>query len=235
MEFIIKLMTWNNYCYQSFMRSILLTVFVLITQLAFAQKDLIGIRGGLNWTDVINDSPFENSDPSTGFIGGISYERQLESGVYWGADFLYAQRGFEDDLFPGAFDPCIGCLRVAAPVNNQFNYDYVSVPIQIGYTFGNELKFFADVALVPSWLVQSDIEAGDFFSQEIEGVDSFDLGSQIELGTSYEISENWHLFGALGYFHGLTSITNDRYFRDNKIIHRSIGLSFGVKYELNRG
>lgn len=217
------------------MRSILLTVFVLLTQFVFAQKDFIGIRGGINWTDVRTDTPFENNDPTTGFIGGITYERQLTSGIYWGADFLYAQRGFEDDLFPGAFDPCINCLRIAAPVDNEFNYDYVSVPIRIGYTFGNELKFFADLALVPSWLVQSDIDAGDFFSQEIEDVDSFDFGSQIEMGTAYQLFDGWTLFGSLGYYHGLTSITNDRYFRDNSMRHRSIGLSFGVKYELRGG
>lgn len=216
------------------MRFTLLIAFVLFAHLLFAQKDLIGLRGGINWSHVKTDTPFEDSDATTGFLGGITYQHQFQSGLYWGVDVLYTERGFEDELIPGTFDPCLGCLRVAAPVDNQFNFDYLSFPVKVGFTFGEQVMFFTDFALVPATLVNGNIETTNS-SQEITEADQFDLATQIEIGAAFHLFEGWAAYGSLSYLNSLTSSTNANYFPGDQMLHRNVNLSFGVRYELKRG
>lgn len=215
------------------MKSILSIVFVLFAQFVIAQKDSFGFRGGVNWTNVKTDTPFDGSETITGIIGGISYQHQFKSGLYLGVDALYAERGFENDLFPGQVDPCFNCLRIAFPVDNKYNFNYFSFPVKAGYTFGDQFMFFADLALVPSALDRTHTSAPEF-DEVLERVDRFDLATQIEAGIAFKLFESWTGFSSLGILRSLTSITNDQYFSGNELLHKGINLSFGVRYEFKR-
>ncbi len=215
------------------MKPILLTTFIFLSQFLSAQTDYLGLRGGLNWSNVKTDTPFEDSDGTTGFLGGITYQHQFENGFYWGVDLLYSERGFEDELFPGSIDPCLNCLRVAEPVVHQLQYNYISMPIKVGITFGGAIKFFTDLALVPSTLIRARAHS-IAFNTEIPEVDEFDLATQIEAGATFRLYERWIAFGSVSYLSSITSITNANYFPDNKMQHRTVNLSFGIRYEIKK-
>lgn len=215
------------------MRSILLTVFVLFSHLVFAQKDLLGLRGGIDWTNVSTDTPLTGKHNSVNTISGITYQHQFQNGFYFGLEALYSERGFESDVFPENADPCIGCLRIAFPVEREFNFNYLSFPVKAGFTIGNQLSFFADLALVPSVLERANAQTTGL-DESISDADQFDLATRIETGVAFELFQGWSGFGSVGFLHSLTPSTVESYFAGNRMYHRNINLSFGVRYALKR-
>lgn len=216
------------------MKPVLLISFLFSSYFLTAQNDFLGVKVGTIWSNVRTNTILDGSDVANRFVGGLTYQHQFRNGIYVGSDFLYGERGFRADLIPGSLDPCLGCLRVApVEVMNKFNFNYFSIPLKVGIVRGQNILFNADIALVPSVLINAR-NASDSNSEAITGPDEFDLSAQIEAGIGFPIYSDLIAYGSLAFTRSLTSVTSADYFSDQYMFHQGVILSFGVRYKLTK-
>ena len=76
------------------MRKIITVLMIVISIPTFGQDHFIGLRGGINWTNVNSSNFISNNDNRTGFNSGLTYQYYLSERFSLGIDLLYFQRGF---------------------------------------------------------------------------------------------------------------------------------------------
>ena len=221
------------------MRQILIFSFILISSVAFGQKHLIGIQGGLNLTHFTSKEGFGDTQMRTGFIGGITYDLKLTEKYRIGVDILYSQQGatskylFTND--EGVF---------TGEEKTEMYYDYLSVPIKFGYEFGNSTRLIPKIGIVPAIAIKAGIMAptvdgnGTVTGQEtidhMDNVSKFDFGGIVEFGIETDLSENLIFCSNLNYKHSLTTFSNSNYFEGQDMRHYGFSVSVGIKYSLNK-
>ena len=208
--------------------SILLTV---ISINSFGQIQTIGILSGVNQTNITSKS-FENSNFKPGFAGGFSYEFLFNNNYIVGADLLYSQQGFIDK------DP-------TEKYNLKYYFDYLSVPLKIGYGFTEigKLKSSIKIGVSPSFLLNAKSTILTFDSLgNITGTDKidvtkrvskFDLSVLMELGLNYPLENGFELFSSLTGRKSLTTLSCTNYFEDLKMRNYGFSLMFGLKYRID--
>lgn len=220
------------------MKTILIIILTLTTIEVAAQNHFIGIRGGANWTNVTTSNIFlGQTDYRPGVSGGITYEYFLKKRFSIGADVIYNQRGFTDDFE----------IPTGEKITSEYNYDYLSVPVKIGFTDlneGNKLFTFAKVGLIPSLLIDAKTTIPTFATDgKITGtetfdvtnrVSKFDLAGLVEIGGGYKMADRLWLTTSFIYQRSFTSITNPEYFADAKIRHNGMSLNIGLKWALKK-
>jgi len=221
------------------MRNIILTLLATISISASGQS-LIGIKGGLSFTNVSSSDFLENNNTRTGFSGGLSYEYFLKDNHSISVDFVINQRGFTNDII--FLDSQGNPTGQKSTV--EFNYDYLSLPIKTGIYLGQKVSAFGNIGVVPSILVKAETivlsyEAGgiEYPGENYdvkERVNKFDFAGLIEIGANYKATNKLWLFSSLTYQYSFTTITNDDYFDDSKVKHYGLTLSFGLKYKLSK-
>lgn len=216
----------------------LITALILISTIpVLGQNHIVGVKGGINWTNVNSSSFISNNDSRTGFNGGLSYEYGLNNKFNLGMDLLYFQNGVTNDII---FTDEIG-NPTGESVTNEFNYDYLSLPLKCGFVIGDKISGFANLGIIPSLLVDAKT-----ISQAIEGfveettinvtdrVTKFDLGGLVEIGANYKVAPDLLLSATFGYRHSFTSITNENYLSNAEVRHYGMVLSVGLKYVLKK-
>ena len=208
--------------------SILLTVISINT---FGQIQTIGILSGVNQTNITSKS-FENSNFKPGFAGGFSYEFLFNNNYIVGADLLYSQQGFIDE------DP-------TEKYNLKYYFDYLSVPLKIGYGFTEigKLKSSIKIGVSPSFLLNAKSTILIFDSLgSITGTDKidvtksvskFDLSVLMELGLNYPLENGFELFSSLTGRKSLTTLSCADYFEDLKMKNYGFSLMVGLKYRID--
>lgn len=221
------------------MKGLFLMVLSVISINTFGQVHSIGIQGGVNLTNLTSFNTFGDSKFRTGIIGGFNYEFLFQGKYTLGADILYNQQGFtEKDIFT---DDTGNPTGKTAEI--KFDYDYLSLPLQIGYTLGNKIKGFAKIGVCPSVLLKAatttpkvDVQ-GSLIRYETfdvkDKVSKFDLAGLIELGAGYVLNDNLEFFSSLTYRKSVTTFSNADYFKDSKMRHYGYSLAIGLKYKLN--
>lgn len=214
-------------------------LFISVSCLSFGQTSLIGIRFGLNRTNVSFDDFFNDSKPKNGFIGGANYEYVLDNNIFFQAELNYNQRGF---LVPLTYTNSQG--EIIGEHDATFSYNYISLPIKSGVYFGQKVQGFGSVGVVPSYLVKAELitptmdSNGQFIGEESEDItdlpDSFDLAGLIEVGINYKMTDQYWLSGACTYQYSFTSLTNSEYFSSTDANHTGFTFSFGLKYRLSK-
>ncbi len=221
------------------MRQILILLFILISSVTWGQKHLIGIQGGLNFTNFTSKEGFANTSTKTGFVGGITYDLKLNEKYRIGVDILYSQRGVDDKFIitdeNGTY---------SGKQDNEMNYDYLSVPIKIGYELGNKIRFIPKIGIVPAIAIKAEITSptvdgngmvtGKETINHIDYVSKFDLGGIIEFGFETDVSENFVFCSNLNYKHSLTTFSNSNYFDGQDMRHYGFSVAVGIKYRLNK-
>ena len=216
------------------MRKIITLLIVLFTVPVFGQNHFIGLKGGINWTNVISDNFLSDNDYRNGFIGGLTYEYEFKKKFHLGLDLVYAQKGFKNDVI---FTDETG-NPIGEKATSNFNYDYLSLPIKGGFSLGNNFAGFLNLGIVPSLLINAETIIPTF--ENIDGetfdvtknVTKFDFGGLIEIGGSYEFKERFLLFTSFAYQQSFTTITNEDYFPNGKAKHYGMTLLLGLKYAL---
>ena len=118
----------------------------------------------------------------------------------------------------------------------KFYYDYLAIPIKGGYIIGNKISGFANIGLVPAFLLNAIAEVPD----ELEIIDitdlppKFDLAVLIEIGGNVKISERFFVTASFTYQHSLTTISNSDHFENSNFKHHGMILSYGIKYALKK-
>ena len=218
------------------MKNILLIGLILFSINVFGQVHSIGVQGGLNLSNYTSEIEFGDKKFKPGILSGFNYEYLYRSKYTLGADLLYSQQGFQDEVkFYNAQE------NVYRSSDLKFSYNYLSVPVKLGYTKGDHLKGFVKLGLCPSVLLKArtkvpkeDINLVGF--EDINAYDEvpkFDLGGLIELGAAYVLKNDLELFSSLTYRKSFTTISSDEHFKGADMKHYLFSLSVGLKYKLN--
>ena len=197
----------------------------------------MGIKGGPNWTNVQSANFLEQTDNRNGFNLGLSYDYLLSKRFFLGADALYVQKGFTNDI--------VFTDEQGNPTGERypiiFNYDYLSIPFRGGIRVGNKVSGFANLGIIPSILVNATSidPALPNLTEEVRHdvtsrVTRVDIGGLIEVGANYSILSQLQVSASLAYHHSFNSITNEEYFQRSDVRHMSMLLSLGVKYALKK-
>ncbi len=221
------------------MKRILLYLFSVVATQASAQNHLAGVNLGLNLTDVSADNFFDEHRPRVGFSGGLTYTFLFANRFSLGTGLNYSQRGFLLDM---VFTDETG-QRIGDKHAVRYQYDYLSLPLKGGVYFGNRLRGFVNLGVIPAFLAQAKTIT-PVFRQNGEATMVFDVTSQVnrfdfaglaEIGGAYVWKGRYWLLASLAYRHSLTSFTNSAYFANSEVWHRGLNLSVGVSYLLGGG
>lgn len=187
------------------LKCIAFIVLILSNFDAIAQRHLIGISGGRNGSSYRADYLSPAPKSLGGVVFGLSYEFHFHPKFYVGIEALYNQLGFK---------PALTTLESKSPntvtVNTAGTYGKVrtnlfSLPVKVGYTFGNTTYGFIAVGALPSYELKSTMvfPAGVIGSKEFEvktitTENDFILGSMIEVGMGYKFNPRLKIYASLG-------------------------------------
>lgn len=203
-----------------------------------AQTHSFGIQGGLNFTNISAKDFFSDTEYRISLIGGLKYEVFFSDKYLIGVDMLYSQQGFVDRI---VFTDIHG-NQTGENADTKFNYDYFVLPVKFGYTIGTKFKITPKIGIQPAFLINAKTflpkfdSNGNEFGEEVvdvkENVSKFDLSGLLELELGYGLKPNFDIFTSVSGKYGMTTFSNNDYFKQNKLRHNSITLSVGVKYKI---
>ncbi len=153
---------------------------------------------------------------------------------------MYSQRGFRNRI---NFADNNGNVTEQA-FHTLFHYDYLSIPIKVGFNYGEKFYIFANIGLAPSFLVNAsttvpniETDAGTIpsaTSNTTRMVNKFDIAGFAELGGGYKFGQRYWLYASFAFQHSFMSISNQNYFANSKIVHYGMSLSIGLKCALTK-
>jgi len=211
------------------MKKLLLFILLASSLVAVGQKHFIGVRGGVNLSNVNQEYSVINTSSEPGFSGGLTYDFHFKEHITMGADLLYFQNGFGLKTFYLSTQP--------ATITDSFNYNYLSLPLKSGITVGNTFSGFLNLGLIPSVILNAKTTTSSSMGSETwdvtDSATKFDLAGLIEMGGSLLVHENIKAFISVEFRHSITSFKNYEYFPNNALRHYNTIFSFGIKYLLN--
>lgn len=224
------------------MKKITVLILIILSLKVAGQNNNVGIVGGINLTNV-TVKPIAYPLPTgnrIGFTGGLTYEHLFKNNFSIGADVIYIQRGFTNKIFlTDASGNVLGDATI------KFGYDYISIPIKAGFTFGKKVFGFVKAGVLPSYLVSAKTIAPTFdASGKVNGTENvdetkivtkFDIAGIAEIGGGIKVKEKAWLFLSFAGQYSFTTITNKQYFGTGTIIkHYGMSLSIGLKYNITK-
>ena len=222
------------------MKKIFLLFLILTAITVNGQNHFLGVKSGVNYTNITAKDFIDDRNFRTGLNIGITYDYFFKRHFSIGADVVYNQRGFRTDLiFMEAGGNPTGQKEII-----KDNYDYLTVPLKVGYNYGTTFYGFVNIGLTPSLLLDAKTIVPAFilpetvFPGEIYNVknrvNQFDIGGFFEIGAGYKFQDRLLGFLSFSYQHSLTTFTNADYFANAKAKHYGMTVNLGLKYALTR-
>lgn len=222
------------------MKNIFLFILSISTLKVAGQNHLIGVKGGVNSTNITSSNFLSQNNSRTGLTAGLTLEVIIKKHFSIGADLIYNQRGFTNDI---VFTDNLGNLT-GEKYTATFNYDYVSLPMKTGFNIGTKLYGFTNIGVIPSLLVNARTTTPTFDTDEkftgnetidmTSRVSKFDFAGLVEIGGGYKLNGRYWLFTSFSYQHSFTTITNSDYFANSKMRHNGMNLTIGLKCALTK-
>lgn len=211
--------------------NLLVIVLIILTFKANSQVHLIGVKNGINITNATSIQADYRFGNNYGFLYEVLFNDKYSISV----DLFYNQRGYKDKL---SFTNVDGKLQPTAVI---YSYsDYLSFPVKIGYSTGDNLKKFINLGVNPSLLLDSQSSSpvldtdGNITStinyDSRNSISNFDIGGLIEVGLSYNVVERINLFSSVMYSQSFNSFIKNAV--NQNIRHSCFSLSLGVKYKI---
>jgi hypothetical protein len=222
------------------MNKILLVILAIVTLNVHGQNHLLGVKGSVGRANVSSSNFIINNHYRNSLAIGLTYDCLFKKHFSVGGELSYNQFGFTNDI--------IYMDEVGTPTGekatNRYNYDYLSIPLKVGFNYGTTVYGFANLGLINSILVDAKtiLPAIDFNGIVIpeetlnvtDRVNRFDIGGFVEIGGGCKFKERYWLFTSFSFQHSFTSITNSEYFAHSSIRHYRIALNLGLKYALSK-
>ena len=152
---------------------------------------------------------------------------------------LYVQTGFK---LPFVLTDQLGNPLDHKPVFTQFYYDYISIPVKVGYEYGNKGFAYGNIGITTSFLVNAKTTVPRFNESFDEiGRDEFDVTNTVapielaaiaEMGLGYTFFEKIAIYAEGNFQHGFTSITSKDYFKGKSIFKYNASVQLGIRYKL---
>ena len=222
------------------MKNFIICIILILSIKLSAQNNLIGIKGGIDWTNIQTTNQYIDHTFKTEASGGLTYDYFITKRFSVGADLLYLKRGYNSNL--------IFTDNVGNPLNvdalTAFKFNYLALPIKIGFNMGNKLFAFANIGICPSYIVDARIVipqtdskgniTGEYTSNVTSKVTKFELSGIAELGCGYTLKDKYSIYASCMYQKSFTNIDNKDFFNDSKIKNYGFLFSLGVKYSLTK-
>lgn len=219
------------------MSKVISSIILLLFALPVIGKDqFFGMVGGLSKTSAITRNFFPDIDSRPGFSVGLSFENEIYKRFLFGMDLIYASRSFKStEVYVSEIENHLGRNRQL-----WFDFNYFSLPIKGGLSFGEKGKGFFNFGFVPSLLINSfqsyptnTITIVNSYRGQ-ESVTPFDLAGLIEIGGRFKFGKRGIFFTSLAYQPSFTNITNENYYPNGKAWHYGINWNFGFRRALNK-
>ena len=215
-------------------KTVLISILVLITTLTYSQKQLVGISGGIVFSNIkMNSDFFTKRTFKTDWASNINYERFFTERISIETGLQYERKGFID--YFSYLDENGNEIRKGQIISQ---YEYLSIPIGIKYSIGKKFKTFGEIGIIPSYFINGEVIYPDdiIIISPIpplkDLVNRFDLGVFAGFGFSYQIFKKVEL-NVNGIFnHSFISITSEKYFEKYKIYNYLYSVNIGLKYYL---
>lgn len=219
-------------------------IFFLILSLGifspiFAQNHFFGVKGGIALTNInfSPSSPFSGYEVDlkykVGIATGLSYDLLLKKHLLFSVDFLYNDYGL------------VAQVETKDPDNNTISvkftdhFEYLSLPIKVGYQTKGKIFGYGSIGFVPSLLLKSSSrnqnynESGtkysDFIRENTTGISKFDIAALIEVGLGVRINGMFSLATSFAFRHSLNQISSNS--NTNGQRHYSFTYFLGLKYQ----
>lgn len=220
------------------MKKLILFLFIVSSITTSGQDKLVGLQAGINMTNISKQRFDSNTNSQTGLHVELNYENQLTKHFSFSTGLLYTQYGF--DIPVQRFD------NVGNPLSDgyawTYRFDYLKVPIKVGWHFGNSIYGFGNIGFAPGVIMYAETYkpsfSGPIFSDpeetiiETSNVRRYDVSGLAELGGGYKLNEQFRIFGLLGFQHSLTTFSTPFYFNPSNLWHYGFSFSVGAKYKL---
>jgi hypothetical protein len=228
--------------YQKSIKYLVLAIFTCLAMYGNSQTHKLGLMAGANLSNIVHTSVFfDKTDFKPGFRGGIHYHLAFENSITLMVDLLYVQKGFAYDFeyqsYNDDLEPYDGTSEYS------FAYDFISVPISIGYSFGDKLSVTPYLGIAASRLVQTKHyytlhdDNGNVVDEGEENkytvLPKYDWPVHTGLYLEYTIGNNLTVFSKLQADYSLNTISGKQYFSESELTHYGYGLSLGLSFCIN--
>jgi hypothetical protein len=228
-------MTKLHFSFQAFLAVLL----VFVAHNTWSQKHTLDLKGGLSWCDQTGDF-FNNTGPLVRGTYGLNYHFQFKNRMQIGAGLMQTQTGFNA---PIVFVDINGNEIGAASTPTSYAFNYLSVPVRIGFQNGNKFFYYGNIGLSASFLTNAEITSPILNENlEVIGEDKFDLSDKVapfelagflEVGGGYMLNAQLGVFAEGSFCQGFSSLTSTIFFADNTFYAYRTNLLLGLRYNFN--
>lgn len=221
------------------MKTLFTIIIISINLTAISQSHYLGIKGGVNWCGQTGDNYFKKSESIQRFSFGLDYSFRFKNNLKIGGNILYSQTGF---VMPSEFSDEFGNPINVQSVYSEFLYDYLSVPIKVGYEYGNKGFVYGNIGMATSFLLNAKTisptlneNLEEFGRTEYDVTDKvapIELAGIIEIGFGYTFFEKIGVYVEGNFHHGFTTITTKDYFYGKTIYNYRASVNLGIRYKL---
>ena len=222
------------------MKTLLSIIVVAISFTGISQSHYLGIKGGINWCNQSGDL-FKNTKGLTRFSAGLDYGFKFKNNLKIGGNILYSETGFK---YKTIFTDDYGNPITNGISYSDFHFNYLSIPIKVGYEYGNKMFVYGNIGFSTSFLLFSMISS-PVLNANLEEIDRdnaditsivapIELAGIIEIGFGYTFFEKLGVFIEGNFQHGFTTLTTNEFFSGNTILNYKTSASIGIRYKLNK-
>jgi len=221
------------------MKKLIFILFTVCSFHAMGQHFLVGIRGGVNSTNIRPDD-FLKTENRTGFSFGSTFDFSFTEHLMFGTGLMYDQRGFTiSSIFTDEYGNPTG-----QKIKVRFNYDYLAVPLKSTVIFGRKLYGFASLGIVPAVIISAKTKIPGYTLDEhgitvdaasidvTKHVTKVDIAGLIEVGGGYKFKEKYLVYSSIALQHSLNTYSNKDFFSSFQLRHYGMNVSLGLKYKL---
>ncbi|MFO7790002.1 MAG: outer membrane beta-barrel protein [Bacteroidales bacterium] len=228
--------------YQKSMKYVVLVIFTCVVFKAYSQSHKIGVQAGGSMTNVFHTSAFfDETDFKHGLQGGIHYQLIFENNISLMIDLLYVQKGFAYDFEYQSYNDDLEPYDGTSEYN--FAYDFISLPVSIGYAFGDKFSVTPYLGIAVSRLIQAkhNYTLYDENSNKVdEGEENkytvlpeYDWPVHGGLYFQYRVKEKIALFSKMQFAYSLNGFSRPQYFSESDMTHYGYGFSLVVSFKIN--
>ncbi|MBX2966793.1 MAG: outer membrane beta-barrel protein [Cyclobacteriaceae bacterium] len=193
------------------------------------QPALTSLRG--------NETIKRNFDPAINFSAGVGINYFLNASSVINVYVLYDKKGGKGESYLEIRDPQNQIISQEIATYKS-NYDYITIPIQWGQTFGGKVKFQFGIGLYGGYLLKHELMAKgidgivDGKENNTDKFKKFDFGLSASFCMYIPIDELASIKIGLNDNLGLINVSNVPVADDGTIKHNSLGLSLGLNYRI---
>lgn len=206
----------------------LIALFTMLYIGVKGQSHLIGVKSGFSRTNISSNS--RDYIIQNNFIAGITYDYKVYKNLSLGCEFLFEERGGNISV---SFTDANGNLEERYTI--PYEYNYLSLPIKLSYTFGEFFFGYGSIGFCPAILKKATVTYPEGYLSHF--VDPFltiqptyseyDLAGLGEIGIGYKFKDRFSINMSARFQHSFTSLIENEG-------ERNFGTTFGLslKYYL---